>query len=56
MSIHEKNIEKSIDANIIGTANIVKACKRKKITGLLNQKIYRVKCPRGKDLLQDGML
>ena len=31
MSIHEKNIEKSIDANIIGTANIVKACERKKI-------------------------
>ena len=31
MSIHEKNIEKSIDVNIIGTANIVKACKRKKI-------------------------
>ena len=31
MSIHEKNIDKSIDANIIGTANIVKACKRKKI-------------------------
>ena len=31
MSIHKKNIEKSIDANIIGTANIVKACKRKKI-------------------------
>ena len=31
MSIHEKSIEKSIDANIIGTANIVKACKRKKI-------------------------
>ena len=31
MSIHEKDIEKSIDANIIGTANIVKACKRKKI-------------------------
>ena len=31
MSMHEKNIEKSIDANIIGTANIVKACKRKKI-------------------------
>ena len=31
MSIHEKNIEKSIDTNIIGTANIVKACKRKKI-------------------------
>ncbi len=31
MTIHETNIEKSIDVNIIGTANIVKACKRKKI-------------------------
>ena len=31
MTIHETNIEKSIDINIIGTANIVKACKRKKI-------------------------
>ena len=31
MSIHENNIENSIDANIIGTANVVKACKRKKI-------------------------
>ena len=26
MSIHEKKINKSIDANIIGTANLVKAC------------------------------
>lgn len=26
MSIHETNIEKSISTNIIGTANIVKAC------------------------------
>ena len=26
MSIHDKNIEKSIDLNIVGTANIVKAC------------------------------
>ena len=31
MSIHESNIEKSIDTNIIGTANIVKACKKKNI-------------------------
>ena len=31
MTIHETNIEKSIDINIIGTANIVKACKKKKI-------------------------
>ena len=31
MSIHENKIEKSIDLNIIGTANIVKACKKNKI-------------------------
>ncbi len=31
MSIHEKNIIKSIDLNIIGTANIVKACKKNKV-------------------------
>ena len=31
MSIHEKDIKKSIDLNIIGTANIVKLCKEKKI-------------------------
>ena len=28
MEIHEKNISKSIDLNIIGTANIVKICKK----------------------------
>ncbi len=28
MSIHETNIEKSIDLNIIGTANLVKICKK----------------------------
>ena len=27
MDIHEKNIKKSIDLNIIGTANLVKTCK-----------------------------
>ncbi len=31
MNLHDKYIEKSIDANIIGTANIVKLCKKKKI-------------------------
>ena len=33
MSIHEKDINKSIDLNIIGTSNLVKICneKRKKI-------------------------
>ena len=31
MQIHEKNISKSIDLNIIGTANITKACEKKNI-------------------------
>ena len=31
MAIHEKNINLSIDTNIIGTCNIVKACKLKNI-------------------------
>ena len=28
MDIHEKNIDKSIDLNIIGTANVTKVCKQ----------------------------
>jgi dTDP-4-dehydrorhamnose reductase len=31
MNVHEKNIKKSIDLNIIGTANITKACEEKNI-------------------------
>ena len=31
MNIHEKNINKSISTNIIGTANIVKICSQEKI-------------------------
>tara|TARA_B100002052_G_C15798719_1_gene560023 strand:- start:77 stop:781 length:705 start_codon:yes stop_codon:yes gene_type:complete len=31
MNVHETNISKSIDLNIIGTANIVKACKKHNI-------------------------
>ncbi len=31
MSIHDKNINNSIDLNIIGTANLVKACNNKKL-------------------------
>ena len=29
MKIHDENISKSIDLNIIGTANITKACEKK---------------------------
>ena len=31
MSIHDKDINKSIDLNIIGTSNLVKICNKKKI-------------------------
>ena len=31
MNIHDKDIKKSIDLNIIGTANITKACEEKNI-------------------------
>ena len=31
MNLHNKNISKSIDLNIVGTANIVKVCKKLKI-------------------------
>ena len=31
MSIHDSEINKSIDLNIVGTANIVKVCKKEKI-------------------------
>ena len=31
MNIHEKNIQKSIDLNIIGTSNVVKVCEKHKI-------------------------
>ena len=35
MSAHNKDIKKSIDLNIIGTANIVKVCERLKIKFIL---------------------
>ena len=31
MILHEKNINKSIDLNIVGTANVTKACEKKNI-------------------------
>ena len=31
MEIHQKNIEKSIDLNIVGTSNVVKVCKKNNI-------------------------
>ena len=40
MSIHEKKINQSIDLNIIGTANLVKACGDKKIKIILLSTSY----------------
>ena len=40
MSIHNKNINQSIDLNIIGTANLVKACNNKKIKIILISTSY----------------
>ena len=37
MSLHNKNIIKSIDLNIIGTANLVKVCSKKKLKLFLFQ-------------------
>jgi len=31
MKLHEKNISKSIDLNIVGTCNVIKACEKKNI-------------------------
>ena len=44
MSIHDKDINKSIDLNIIGTANLVKMCSKKKIKFFL----YKLRLPRYK--------
>lgn len=43
MSIHEKDINKSIDLNIIGTSNLVKICneKRKKIIFFSTSYVYQ---------------
>ena len=41
MSIHEKNICESIDLNIIGTANIVKICKKFNIKLIYAHAYYR---------------
>ena len=48
MSVHDKEINKSIDLNIIGTANVVKACEKfnLKLKGVLNvggktQSVYK---------------
>ena len=40
MSIHENHINRSIDLNIIGTANLVKICKQKNIKIIFFSKFF----------------
>ena len=48
MNIHEKNIELSIQTNIIGTANIVRACKKLKIKLIYFSTNYVYPCKKGR--------
>ena len=47
MNIHEKNISKSIDLNIIGTANITKASEKNKIKLIYFSTGYVYECKKG---------
>ena len=47
MNIHEKNIDKSIDLNIIGTANIVKICSLLNIKLIYFSTHYVYPCKKG---------
>ena len=47
MERHEKNISNSIDLNIIGTANVVKMCKRYNIKIIYFSTIYVYDCIKG---------
>jgi len=48
MDIHEKNIDLSIQTNIIGTANIVRACKKLKIKLIYFSTNYVYPCKKGR--------
>ena len=47
MEQHEKNISKSIDLNIIGTANVVKMCKKYNIKVIYFSTNYVYDCIKG---------
>ena len=56
MSLHSKNINRSIDLNIIGTANIVKACNEKKIKIIFFSSNYVYPGKKGNYKEQDPVL
>jgi len=55
MSIHETNIAKSIDANIIGTSNVVKICAKKKIKLIYFSSGYVYRGTKGNYSEDDGV-
>jgi dTDP-4-dehydrorhamnose reductase len=55
MTQHEKNISKSIDLNIIGTANLVKTCKKYNVKIVYFSTNYVYKCTRGNYKETDGI-
>ena len=56
MSIHRKNIRRSIDLNIIGTANLVKACSEKNIKIIFFSTNYVYPGKKGNYKEQDALL
>ena len=55
MHQHEKNISKSIDLNIIGTANVVKMCKKYNIKIIYFSTNYVYDCIKGNFKESDGI-
>ena len=47
MNMHEKNIIKSIDLNIVGTSNVVKACKKNNVKLIYFSTNYVYPCKKG---------
>ena len=56
MSIHSKDINLSIDLNIIGTANLVKACNEKKIKIIFLSTSYVYPGKKGNYIEKDALL
>ena len=55
MNQHEKNISKSIDLNIIGTANVVKICKKYDVKVIYFSTNYVYDCIKGNFKESDGI-
>ena len=55
MKQHEKNISESIDLNIIGTANLVKICKKYAIKIIYFSTNYVYECTKGNYKESDGL-